>query len=186
MEYELRQATPDDAEAVVRFHTLAHEQTYAHLLSDEFFAGRRASIPDRIEARKPYLDTNDPRIIAVAPDGTVVGLADAGPGRDEDGPTETELYSVYTLAHTHGSGLGAALLAESIAAEPAYLWVLENNRRAHAFYRKHGFTPDGSRKHLPASWERLPELRMVRHGVGAREESSAVPSNLPLGDEQKR
>lgn len=162
MDYELRQATPDDADAVVRFHTLAHEQTYAHLLSDEFFAGRRASIPERVEARKPYLATDDPRIIALAPDGVIVGLADAGPGRDDDGPTETELYTIFSLTHTHGSGLGAALLNAAVGAGPAYLWVLDNNPRALAFYLKQGFIPDGSRNLLPASWEHLPELRMVR------------------------
>ena len=162
MEFQLRQATPDDAEAVVRMHTLAHEECYAHLLSAEFFRTRRASIPECVERRRPHLDVPEPRIIALDADGVVVGLADAGPGRDEDGPEELELYSIYTLSRTHGTGLGAALLRAAIGESPAYLWVAEDNRRALAFYRKHGFRPDGKRGQLPPEWESLPEFRMVR------------------------
>ena len=162
MDFQLRQATSDDAEAVVRMHTLAHEECYPHLLSPEFFRARRASIPERVERRRPHLDVPDPRIIALDAGGEVVGLADAGPGRDEDGPEELELYSIYTLRRTHGTGLGAALLRAAIGESPAYLWVVEDNPRALAFYLKHGFRPDGKRGQLPAEWESLPEFRMVR------------------------
>lgn len=164
MDFELRQATPDDAEAVVRMHTLAHEECYSHLLSPEFFRSRVASIAERVERRRPHLDVQDPRIIALDADGAVVGLADAGPGRDEDGPVELELYSIYTLRRTHGTGLGAALLRAAIGDSPAYLWVAEGNPRALAFYLKHGFRPDGKRGQLPPEWESLPEFRMVRPG----------------------
>lgn len=164
MDFELRQATPDDAEAVVRMHTLAHEECYSHLLSPEFFRSRVASIAERVERRRPHLDVQDPRIIALDADGAVVGLADAGPGRDEDGPVELELYSIYTLRRTHGTGLGAALMRAAIGDSPAYLWVAEGNPRALAFYLKHGFRPDGKRGQLPPEWESLPEFRMVRPG----------------------
>lgn len=162
MDYQLRQATPEDAEAVVGMHTLAHEECYPHLLSKEFFRARRANIPERVERRRPHLDVPDPRIIALDADGEVVGLADAGPGRDEDGPEELELYSIYTLKRTHGTGLGAALLRAAIGESPAYLWVVEGNPRAVAFYLKHGFRPDGKCGQLPPEWESLPEFRMVR------------------------
>jgi RimJ/RimL family protein N-acetyltransferase len=45
---------------------------------------------------------------------------------------------------------------------PAYLWVVEDNPRALAFYLKQGFRPDGKRNRLPPEWEELPEFRMVR------------------------
>lgn len=162
MDYRIRQATPEDAEALVLMHTLVHEECYGDMLSAEFFRGRRASIPERVERRRPSLAGSDPRMIAVDADGELVGFADAGPGRDEDGPEALELYSLYTLRRTHGSGLGAALLGAAVGASAAYLWVLENNPRALAFYRKHGFRPDGKRGLLPPEWEELSELRMVR------------------------
>lgn len=154
--------------AVVLFHTLAHEESYGHLLSPEFFRGRRASIPERVESRRPHLAVADPRIIAVDGTNRIVGLADAGPGRDDPGPEELELYSIFTLRDTYGTGLGAALLSAAVGDSPAYLWVLRDNSRAQAFYRKHGFRPDGATGLLPPEWEELPELRMVRTAKSLR------------------
>jgi GNAT superfamily N-acetyltransferase len=165
MEYRIRQATADDADAVVRMHTQAHEECYGHLLPADFFAGRRARIPERVKRRRPHLESTEPRIIALDADNEIVGFADAGPGRDEDRPQELELYAIYTLSRSYGTGLGAALLTAALAESAAYLWVLEDNPRARAFYGKCGFHADGKRELLPADWHALPEIRMVRAGV---------------------
>lgn len=162
MDFRLRQATPEDAEAVVLMHTLAHEECYPHLLSAEFFRRRRASIRERVERRRASLATGEPRILALDADNELVGFADAGPGRDDDGPETMELYSLYTLRRTYGTGLGAALVSAAVGSGPAYLWVVENNPRALAFYLKQGFRPDGKRNTLPPEWEALPEIRLVR------------------------
>src|SRR5690348_11247498 len=69
MEYHLRQATPADAEALVEMHTLAHEECYSHVLPAEFFAARRASLPERTENRRPSL---------VGPSAPVIALDDGG------------------------------------------------------------------------------------------------------------
>jgi GNAT superfamily N-acetyltransferase len=165
MEYRIRQATTDDADAVVRMHTRAHEECYGHLLPSDFFAGRRASIPERVKRRRPHLESTEPRIIALDEDNEIVGFADAGPGRDEDRPQDLELYAIYTLRRTYGTGLGVALLTAALADSAAYLWVLEDNPRARGFYGKCGFQADGKRALLPADWHALPELRMVRASV---------------------
>ncbi|TNB74612.1 GNAT family N-acetyltransferase [Arthrobacter sp. BB-1] len=167
MDYVLRRATPEDAEAVVLMHTLAHEECYPHLLSPAFFAARRKAIPERVDRRRTYLDVADPRIIAVDANNEVVGLADAGPGRDEDSPVPLELYSIYVLGRAQGTGLGTALLRAAVGESPAYLWVLEDNVRAQAFYRRHGFLPDGKRGLLPPDWEEVPEIQMVRPAQAA-------------------
>lgn len=162
MEYLFRQATADDADAVVRMHTLAHEECYGHLLPPEFFAARRAAIPERVKQRRPYLESVHSRVIALDASNEIVGFADAGPGRDEDRPQKLELFSIYTLSRTYGTGLGAALLRAAVGESSAYLWVLEANPRAQAFYAKNGFHPDGHRKLLPRDWHELPQIRMVR------------------------
>lgn len=163
MEYEIRRATADDADALVRMHTLAHEESYGHLLPPAFFEARRATMAEQVERRRPYLDSPQPRIIALDETNEIVGFADAGPGRDEELPQALELYALYTLNRTYSTGLGAALLAAALGDSPAYLWVLEANPRARTFYGKHGFHPDGKRTLLPPDWHELPELRMVRH-----------------------
>ena len=170
MDFMIRQAAADDADAVVRMHTLAHEECYGHLLPSGFFAARRAAIPERVKSRRPYLDSVHPRIVALDANREIVGFADAGPGRDEDRPHELELFSLYTLRRTYGTGLGAALLEAAVGRSAAYLWVLEANPRAHAFYVRNGFHPDGERKLLPPDWHELPQIRMVR---------PAAPSGIP-------
>ncbi len=162
MLYGIRQATPADAEAIVRMHTAAHEECYGHLLSSTLLANRRDSIQERIDQRRPFLASKDPRLVAHDETGAVVGLADAGPARDPDMVGTPELYRIYTLNRTHGSGLGAKLMEAAIGDTPAYLWVLEDNPRARAFYRKSGFSPDGARKVLARDWGELPEIRLIR------------------------
>jgi len=173
MEYTIRQAAPGDADALVRMHTAVHEECYGHVLPPSFFAARRASIQERTERRRPYLDSAEPRIIALDASGEIVGFADAGPGRDKDRPGELELYAIYTLGRAYGSGLGAALLNAALGTSAAYLWVLEANPRARAFYAKHGFQPDGERKLLPADWHELPEIRLARQAVHFRERAKS-------------
>lgn len=162
MDYVLRHAAPEDAEAVVLMHTLAHEESYGHLLSPGFFAARRKAVPERVDRRRTYLNGPGPRILALDSNNELVGLADAGPGREQDPPVPLELYSIFVLNRAQGSGLGKALLSAALGDSPAYLWVLEANARAQSFYRRQGFRFDGARGVLPSEWESVPELRMVR------------------------
>ena len=76
-----------------------------------------------------------------------------------------ELRWIYTLERVHGSGAGQLLLDAVVGREAAYLWVLEDNPRAQAFYARNGFALDGAAKAMPQEWHRLPEVRMVRGPV---------------------
>jgi ribosomal protein S18 acetylase RimI-like enzyme len=72
----------------------------------------------------------------------------------EPGPADIELKRIYTLSLTHGTGLGAALMAAVV--EDAHrlgrsrilLGVFGGNVRAHAFYKRQGFRVVGERKFL--------------------------------------
>jgi GNAT superfamily N-acetyltransferase len=77
-------------------------------------------------------------------DGKVVGLAMSGPALDEDATWESQLYVLYTYASVHGRGAGSDFLNAVIdPGVAAGLWVVDPSPRAQAFYRKHGFEPDG-------------------------------------------
>ncbi|QEO14374.1 GNAT family N-acetyltransferase [Agromyces intestinalis] len=98
---------------------------------------------------------------AEAPGGTrIVGWANTGRGRDDDAPRDVELEGLYVLDECHGTGVGQALLDAAIGERPAYLWALDENPRAHAFYRRNGFEPDGSTK-FDERWQ-ITEVRFVR------------------------
>ncbi|HUB41811.1 MAG TPA: GNAT family N-acetyltransferase [Streptosporangiaceae bacterium] len=103
------------------------ERFWTAALSDERYAMNRTAVAEHC--------------------GQIVGLAMAGPVADDGPAWAAQLYVLYLLAAHHGSGAGTELLEAVIApAESAVLWVADPNPRAQAFYRKHGFRPDGTHK----------------------------------------
>ena len=96
-------------------------------------------------------------------DDGIVGMATAGPGRDDDAPAALELYAINVLRRAHGTGLADDLMAVAVGDRAAYLWVLEGNDRALAFYRRHGFVDEGGRKPEPDTG--VVEIRMARGDV---------------------
>lgn len=163
MPWTLAPLTLDDAEEAGRVHVQVWQEAYAGLMPAayldtldhaEFAAGWR----ERLLAPRPGVG----HWVARDPDG-ILGLATSGPARDDDAPTPWQLYAINVLARGYGTGVSAALLDAALGDRAAYLWVVEGNDRAIAFYRKHGFRDDGVRDRLPDTG--TPELRMSRPPV---------------------
>ena len=96
-------------------------------------------------------------------DGEIVGFAGSGPARDKDAPRFRELYFIYLLDAFHGTGIGQKLFDAVVEpAEGLYLWVADDNPRAHRFYTRNGFTLDGASHTEPFLGETLTEVRFVR------------------------
>ena len=104
-------------------------------------------------------------VVATGPDAEIVGIASAGPSRDEDAPTEWELYAINVLAVHHGAGVADQLIAAVIAQRSATLWVVRGNARAQGFYRRHGFEVEGATKVHEGTG--APEIRMLRRFAAA-------------------
>ncbi|MGK7223229.1 GNAT family N-acetyltransferase [Kocuria flava] len=110
--------------------------------------------------------------LAVDDDGAPVGLAAAGPAPAAwearagvpPPPAGRQLFLLYTLAATHGTGLGAALLAAVTDAAATYLWIMDGNARAEAFYAKHGFRALGESFPAGGPWTGQRMHRMLREG----------------------
>ena len=79
----------------------------------------------------------------------VVGFVSYGDFRDLD-KRAGEIIALYVLKSYYGKGVGRQLMQTAFAALDGYqeivLWVLENNKRAIAFYEKMGFVFDGQEK----------------------------------------
>lgn len=90
----------------------------------------------------------------------MIGIADAGPTEDAGLRPDLELFMIYVRAAHWGTGVGRRLLQATIGDRPASLWVLADNERAVAFYRRQGFRADGAEK-LHAGIQRM-IIRMVR------------------------
>lgn len=146
MSWRIRQAGYPDLEAAARTKAESWGESLHELVGEE--SVRRQRDPDRLSrtvaAWADVLEDGGSVWLVVGDQGEIVGVAQAGIGRDEDAPTPLELVVLYLRAVAQGSGVADALLTMAIGDAPAYLWVLSGNLRAHAFYRRHGFTPDGT------------------------------------------
>jgi GNAT superfamily N-acetyltransferase len=160
-EFSLRLAVPEDAEAGARLHLACWREAYGDLVTSERLDPMLADEDRWIASWRDHLTPTNPRWLAqVGPAGSsgeLIGFAAAGPDRTAIG---LELYAIYARAAWHGRGVGQALLDATVGDLACSVWVLEHNRRAHAFYGRNGFAPDGMREYDDrlAAWE----VRLVR------------------------
>lgn len=159
--FTVRRALPDDAGALVSMHNRAWREAYEHLGPAAFFDRRDANAASDAVDRRREIGEGVPWTLAVDDDGDLVGVALAGPARDDD-MTGVELYFLYVLRRVYGQGVGLTLLNEVIGNQGASLWVLEVNSRATAFYSRHRFAADGTHRTVKAEGSELQEIRMVR------------------------
>ena len=141
----IRPATSDDLAAVGRVHALSRNAAYAGLLPADALA---RVTPARQEAvwRERLADAPERSALLVAThDGQVVGFTQ---GEDRGGVGH--LNALHLLPERHGSGAGQALhdaLLARFAAwgcDSATLCVVRGNERAQSFYRRNGWTHDGT------------------------------------------
>jgi GNAT superfamily N-acetyltransferase len=149
-------------------HVKSWQETYRGLMPDELLDSA-----DFVQARERFWvdilaqeQFSANRVAVAERDGALIGIAMAGPVQDK--PWSVHLYVLYVLAAHHGCGAGGALLDAVVApGEEAALWVADPNPRAQAFYRKHGFVPDG----ISQVEDGVREIHMVR---SARQEPEQV------------
>ena len=151
-----------DAEALGRVHATCWHETYDHLISKAALEGvsprRMAELWTHWAAQGP-----DFRMSAALVDGEIVGFAGSGPARDKDAPASASCTS--STCSTHATAPGSASgcsTPPSTPNEPMYLWVAEDNPRAHRFYTRNGFALDGASHTEPFLGETLTEVRFVR------------------------
>ncbi|SDK29803.1 Ribosomal protein S18 acetylase RimI [Cryobacterium psychrotolerans] len=160
----VRPAVEADADSLGRVHAACWHETYDHLLSA---AALSQLHPERLAAMWRRYTSQGPeyrQVVAVV-DGEIVGFAGSGPGHDADLPGVPELYFVYLLDAYHGTGIGQKLFDAVVDPGPSSLWVASDNSRAHGFYARNGYTPDGRNKVEEVLGEELSEVRLVRQAV---------------------
>jgi ribosomal protein S18 acetylase RimI-like enzyme len=83
--------------------------------------------------------------------------------RDEDLPNAGEIMAVYILNEYKNMGIGKSLMAscykELSNFKSIILWVLDNNKKAIAFYESEGFMKDGKSKLIYTK----KAVRMIKH-----------------------
>jgi ribosomal protein S18 acetylase RimI-like enzyme len=137
-----RLAGPADAEAVAGLHAESWRRHYRGAYSDAFLDGE--VLADRLAVWSERLREPDPRRCTIlAEDGGLVGFANTVFA--EDAAWGALLDNLHVADGHRRRGVGSRLLAltaEAVRDRPErsglYLWVLEQNVQAQAFYRSCG------------------------------------------------
>lgn len=153
----VRAAVPDDADAFAACHLACWEEAYGSLWGAERF--EEMDVARLAARRRKEIEAGGADHYLVESDGQVVGIAIAGPTRDEDPQADRELYAIYVRESYQGTGMADALLTAAIGDRPASLWTYRDNPRAAAFYVHHDFIPNGAER---TDSEGILEIRMVR------------------------
>jgi ribosomal protein S18 acetylase RimI-like enzyme len=151
----IREATPEDAEAVAEVQVRSWQAAYDHVLPQEGLLS--LSVADRADMwrRRP------PLVAETA--GEIVGFVAVGLSRDAGG--DGELYAIYVHPWHWGTGIGRALIAagearlRELGHGSASLWVLEDNPRARRFYEAAGWSTDGTTRPIDVFGILVPEIR---------------------------
>ena len=165
--YALRSPRVEDADELGRVHIQVWREAYARDMAADYLAGLDpVTFAERWKLRFEMDEPDGIVIVATESDDEIVGFASAGPTRDEDAPTEWELYAINVLAAHHGTGIADQLITAVIGDRPATLWVVAENARAVAFYTRHGFVLEGGSKVHESTG--TPEIRLIRgrHDAG--------------------
>ena len=160
---EIRRATPGDADGIGRVHALSRRAAYVGLLPADALA---LVTPERQAEvwRTRLAEASTPHAVYV---GTVDAEVQGFTVGEQDGRTGL-LVAIHTLPALHGTGAGQrlhdALLADFGAwgCSDAELWVLAGNERAQSFYRRNGWTHDGTTKPHTVGGVDVPALRYRR------------------------
>jgi ribosomal protein S18 acetylase RimI-like enzyme len=146
----VRDAVPEDAEAIAHVHVRTWQGAYGHVFPADGLAG--ISVERRVEGWRRLITELAPRshVVVAEDDDRICGFASGGPAEEDS--ALGELYAIYVLPDAWGRGHGRAL-AEEVARRlrdggfgEAVLWVLEDNPRTRRFYERAGWRLDGERR----------------------------------------
>lgn len=136
---------PADLADVGRVHATSRNAAYVGLLPAEALARVTPASQTAYWADRMTCAPEPHRLLLWDHDGEAMGFVLGSAA----GTTGT-LHGLHLLPALHGTGVGRtmhdAMLAEfdGWGCTLAELWVVEGNARAQAFYRRNGWTPDGT------------------------------------------
>ena len=154
----IRPAEQRDTAAIGRVYCEGWKAAYDGLMP-RFFLD--ALTPSNC-APKPDHIAPDRRFVAQQ-NGEVVGTATFGKGRED--ASLAEIQSMYVLPQHWRNGLGSALFravcdrAKELRYPGLYVWTLEGNALANAFYEAMGMTPTGETREFEIAGAYLPEVK---------------------------
>ena len=148
-DFLIRPAAQSDVPGIAFVHYTSWIETYTGLIDDAYL--KTLSVERQLKRAGNELEN----VTVAELNGEVVGFCRRGACRDQDASNCGEVMAIYILKKAQGMGIGRALMEKALSALSASgytqckLWALANNEHAAGFYKKMGFTPDGSETFLP-------------------------------------
>jgi GNAT superfamily N-acetyltransferase len=163
----LRRAHKDDASALAALNVLSWQAAFAGLLPDDFLSAMSVTTQvkrfSRILAGGPSVE-----VWLAEHDGQILGYASLGPARDEDAADAEELYALYVHPDHWRQGIGRVLHEHVLRrfgerrSAGVYLWVLECNMQARAFYEALRWSNTGQRRFIELGPQPEPMVRYTK------------------------
>ena len=164
MSLTLRQAIPQDAEAIAEVHVYAWQAAYADIVPGDFLA--QLEVKKRAAWWYWHLSENQSLVMVALSGEKLVGWISFGVSRDDDAAGAGEICALYVLPAYWRQGVGSALMRAIVPQSRTFksvsLWVLKQNKRACDFYLQIGFEPDGAEKIVAIGGAELTEIRYRR------------------------
>lgn len=178
-----RDASAADASLISHIYATSWRKAYRGLIPQHYLD----RLPDEywVPSIRSWLESGRLNGLIVYDDKRPAGCAIYGRGRDEDHSDWGEIVSIYMLPDATRQGLGGVLLEECLSRMRQdgyarfYLWAIEGNAIADAFYRKHGFKVTGDHVCYQIGGESVRDLRYVLVGnkTPARSGAQAAAAN---------
>lgn len=161
-----RDAVPGDAKLISYINATSWRETYRGLLTAEFL--RRLPNDYWVTSVRTWLGSGQLYGLIALEDSRPVGCCIYGHGRDTEKSDWGEIVSLYVLPDSMRRGVGSKLLNEALRLlredgySSCYLWAIEGNRIADAFYRKQGFAPTGERFTYRIGGQDVADIRYIK------------------------
>jgi ribosomal protein S18 acetylase RimI-like enzyme len=164
----IREATVEDAEAIATIHVDSWQAAYRGILPEAYLAN--LSVMRRREAWHDFIIAGRPRVLVAHADdhadAAILGWVAFGDSRDGDKDHRwAEVETLYIAPAFWRKGIGRRLIdaarhaLQSAGYTDVALWVLLDNRRARAFYKRSGFVCDNSSRGVQLGGKWLTEIR---------------------------
>ena len=162
----LRSACADDFEQIAALHALSWQRTYRGMMTDEFLDHRALANRREVWYQRLHADKSGQFVSVVEQSGGLVGFICAYAHYDPRWGSYID--NLHVSHEWQGYGLGRALmrsaatwLSEAAPDAGVYLWVMEANASARAFYDHLGATNAGTEVIEDPGGGRAPNCRYV-------------------------
>lgn len=161
----IQRANLEDAKIISNIHALSWKTAYKGFIPQQYLDELRDDF--WVDAFKDWIRTYRFTVLIIYENELPIGCITYGKSRDETLPEWGEIVSIYVLPNYFGKGYGNILLntalkdMNKLGYKNIYLWVLEDNLNAKAFYEKNGFLCNNDKYIFEIMGKPLTDLRYV-------------------------